>query len=291
MQEGLRLAAECTHPDAQWLCSLFSSGVLTSAEAALRFLASGRDGRSLCYAGLVTATLVNSSLVEEAATLGDPLARAEWAKRVVMPSASEVALIWAESSAAQGEVEGMVVLARWLFRGALGESEVPRGRMWALKAAELGSGEGQHIVAMTCGADDPDCFRWLGKAALGGFAWSISALAKALPEQLARYDAGSSGRCLFEIGAAFKYLVFECACTSQCGERIRRVVAMYDAWCELAKRAIETWQVVGLRSATVNRDIRLKVAKLMWHERAAWSDVKLAASEGPDGKRAKISVQ
>jgi hypothetical protein len=287
MEEGLRLAAECNHPDALWLCSLFPSGVIGCAEAADVFLASGRDGRSLCYAGLVTASLVNPSLIAEAAQLGYPLAQAEWAKRVVMPSANETAVVWAESSAAQGEVEGMVVLARWLFRGALGESEVPRGRVWALKAAEMGSGEGQHIVAMTCDADDPQRFRWLGKAALGGFSWSISALAKALPEQLVRYDTGSSGKCLFEIGAAFKYLVFECACTSQCGERIRRVVAMYDAWCELAKQAIETWQVVGLRSGTVNRDIRLKVAKMMWCERGAWSDVRVAPSEEPEAKRTK----
>ncbi len=52
---------------------------------------------------------------------------------------------------------------------------------------------------------------------------------------------------------------------------VERCVTLYHEWCENAKRTIYCWILVA-RKKKMARDIRGMISKMLWANRAAWSE-------------------
>ncbi len=277
--EGLRLARESQHPDAQWLASLFpDTGRAVTTDDVLRVMeAQGDDPRALFLYGRMDA-MGGSWRIPRAAALGYAPAQAVQAHRA---SSAADGFAWAEKASAQRDREGMYRLGDCLWSGH-GCAEDRAGAIACYReAAELG-----HLAAMVYygqeafGEDEWQRYRWWGRAAVRGYTCAARFLMASASKVLTELEEGKPmGRVVFELGAAFAGHEADCtvpllgpSTDSGSVKVVLRCVDLHDQWIAVAKAAVECWLGVG-RRLSVAKDIRLLIARLLWEERREWSIV------------------
>ncbi len=87
-----------------------------------------------------------------------------------------------------------------------------------------------------------------------------------------------SGRTVFEIGSVCKRhcdmghkTVFNRIVRPKELDAVVRSMDLHDEWCAKARQAIGCWILVA-RQKNVVRDIRNVISKMVWADRAAWSE-------------------
>lgn len=92
-------------------------------------------------------------------------------------------------------------------------------------------------------------------------------------------DERGRGRIVFEVGAAckghldmFNGTAFGFLMELEGLVAMQRCVEQHDSFCSDAETAIECWIGVG-RRLNVAKDIRLVIARMLWTQRAEWSEV------------------
>ncbi len=96
--------------------------------------------------------------------------------------------------------------------------------------------------------------------------------------QTVLFEAEESGRALFELGAAFKAqldeqnkTVFDEMDMFEDWPAVQQCVALHDEWTAAARAAVHCWTMVGKRNKVV-KDMRKKIAQLVWENRVVWKD-------------------
>ncbi len=116
-------------------------------------------------------------------------------------------------------------------------------------------------------------FEWLRRAAVQD-GYYATRLAEFAVNQVGRFDRGSSGRIVYEIGVAVMVIREQRVWTRLDQDEkaaCESAFVVYLRCIEDAKRAVMCWLWFA-RSETVAKDIRLLIADLIWEERAAWSE-------------------
>ncbi len=157
--KALELTYVCEHPNAVWLRKLFAGrDVLSHDEARQVFLCCENDPRALCLAGVLGGT---SDEVRRAADLGDAFAQARMTRLTVDGQRFR----WAETSASQGERDGLFHFG-YCFQYGIGcKKDLERAKANFLVAAELGHVAAMEDFAEILDKDDLQRFVWLGRAA------------------------------------------------------------------------------------------------------------------------------
>jgi hypothetical protein len=272
--EGVRLARNCSHPDAQWLVSLFpTDAVVGAAEMERAMHVCGDDPRALYI--LSSLTLSNSQpMLLVAAEMGYAPAQADWADHLASPDS----LQWAQRAAANGDRHGLFLLGWWLLDGRHGaEKDEVAGLALLREAAALGEdsalwrlGEPSTVRAIgngtDCGVSRPR----------GGNGFAITNLLLAARELLSSLPV-QSGRVLFELGSAFRGVVsvascsvFEIHAAPKSAHAAQRCIEMHDRWCSEARSAIRCWLLLSRRLG-VAKDLRRVISQMLWDQRAEWS--------------------
>ncbi len=273
---GLRLARECTHEDAKWLAGLFPKDVPLSKEEAKRvFLAQGEDARALCFAGRVS--LYDETLFLRSAHHG-------------YPQAQVMASIWASDKAekwdwivkafAQGERTAIALMADYLWKGDVCEKNEQQSLLLFREAAEMDHVLSQHFLGERgFGENQPERYKWWGKAAANGNSNSVELLAvMAVSQMELRANGGGIGGVVFALGAACEGH-FNARSGTLFGkdlnglevDAVRQVLELYDSWCANARTAILFWLWITKKNPAM-RDIATLIAKSLWDDRSAWSN-------------------
>ncbi len=275
--QGFALARQSEHEDARLLVSLFPNGAPASEqEAAKVFLARKDDARCLCWAGLCN-TPGWGDLLLRSANAGYAWGQAKCGSHMVE---------WLEKAAAQGDCEGMRCLAYELYDVASSRRDTARAlKLWQ-EAALLGDAKSQFYVAKYCCVDSSlEQAMWLRRSALqfhqtcllvndGNVAGHV--LLEKMEYWVRMFDKGSSGRILFEYGAAYHGNI-ERDINKLLGIRSKpreviaaeRAVEVYLFYCAQAKRGVLCWMWLS-KMKGVAKDIRLSIADLIWEQRAEW---------------------
>jgi hypothetical protein len=268
MGEGLRLARLCKHEEAKWLVGLFpGEAPVCGLKAQDIFLAQGEDARALCFGGVVYGW--RDDLIRWAAELGCALAQG------MMANADGVERVaWAEMATAQKDPSGMARLALFCMSGEGCQENKTRGLILFKEAAELEDAFAQFCYGHDAFSEhEPERYVWLVKAACKGMEAARSEMAGEIPKQLKIFDNGGSGRIVFAIGAALsavdKPAIFV---EKESLNSAQRTMVLYDHWCRMAKEAIRYWIAIGARLKGINKDMRMLIARLLWAERASWSE-------------------
>ncbi len=294
--EALQLVRECRHPDAVWLASLLPAGTVVTAELLLQSVRAQHeeDARALFLESMLTPLCKREgrdaavTSLRRAAQLGYAPAQAELSRVLNARSLDEgdEALEWAQKAAAQGHRDGMARVADFLFNGWVLDKDEARAVALFKEAAELGSLWAQHRYGrLAFGERDWQRYNWWGRA--GGEA--MCNLLYAAVDLLALFEAGQLGRVLFEVALAVKRHFEEDDAIGITNARmieLRRVVALYESRCALAREAVDCWSGVGRRLGLV-KDMRLMVAKRAWDERWAWCGTEEGEDEQPEEEARK----
>ncbi len=275
MEGGLRLARECDHEDARWLLSLFPEGPPTVEEAKEVLNSQGEDATALYFAvSFCGSTVAEIDLLRRAALGGVARAQA-W-------MAGETGDIeWAEKAAAQGDREGLCLLAEHYWNGTGCAKDETRSLQLYKEAGDLGDPTGYWTYGhLAFNESDPERYYWWGRALANEGRWVEGHLASAALAQLKTFDTGASGRAVFEIGAACKGHVFG-KLTEGHVRAVEQTVALHDTWCASAERAIYCWIWVA-QQKKVAKDIRNIISKILWAMRAAWSEKSVTEKVGID---------
>jgi hypothetical protein len=163
------------------------------------------------------------------------------------------------------------------------KQDLPKSSQLIWQSACLGVELAQYSVALRYNEAQRERFDWLGRAAPD--------LLQAKTEFVAALVPAEDGDRLFQMGASLRGHVADTAlfghpATKEEVRAAREAVRKHAMWCAMARKAIELWLLVGLRSRRVNRDIRLVVAKMLWGERWRWSN----ASSTRWAKRTRFNV-
>ncbi len=191
---------------------------------------------------------------------------------------------WWERAVRQGEPEAMTGLGKLLLTGGRdGVAEaVERGTMLLKEAAGLGVASAQYVLAMKC-CKKTERNQWLRRAAVqeDDTGRARKYLCVQLCRKMRRHN--SAGRVVFEFGAAVaacdkrsQPLLARMRYTEKAASRA--AADLHRKWCSEAQRGVLCWMWVA-RLLGVVRDVRLLVAGLVWHDRAAWSEHTLAVKE------------
>jgi hypothetical protein len=260
---GLRLARECQHQDALWLCSLVPANGTDESEEAARAVRTVMERQGEDPRALFICSRFGIDLLRQAAELGYAPAQAKLSFRVTTTATEK--FTWAEKAAAQGDRHGLFCFGYCLWNG-LGCKE-DRARAIALfkEAAELEDTAGQLWYALGAFAEsDWRRYRWLGRAIARGDDGAVFHLQEAATKELELFEEGKgSERVVWEVGAVSKRRM------DVANRAMRQCVKLHDEWCKMAKAAIECWIGIG-RRLEVAKDIRLVIARLLWGERVEW---------------------
>ncbi len=162
--------------------------------------------------------------------------------------------------------------------------ETDNGKAVALfkRAAELGDATAQFLYCVDgFHKKEPGRYIWMCKAASNGHLYARVKLANAAEQQLKLFAKGGSGRLVFAIGEAVKYVVGETGAQTT-NESIfgcdllsilLQVGSLHDKWCERAKKAVWCWIWIAKTDLGILKDIRVLIANLIWEERASWTQV------------------
>ncbi len=281
LREGLELARQSEHPDARFLVSLFPEGQpWTVAEAVAVFLSRSDDARCLCWA----------------AELGGP-ARAEVRQGAALPGYTPAQwlvctlkyapLLLLEQAVADGDAYAMTLLASRLWREEEEEDSVDeeddvvdvasdnlRAEVLWRQAALLGDPSAQIALAeRCCEKDSNERFMWARRSAMQGDYRAMSCLLGWAGKQLERFESGASGANVFQIGMAFrgKSSWSSCCPDADFRDRGRRAIELYKKWLREARTSVLCW-VWCAQQLEVGKDMRLLIARLVWEDRAVWSE-------------------
>ncbi len=285
IDEGLRLACECRHPDALWLHSLFpnAGADVTREEMLVTMAVQGEDPRAMFMCSQVGCSELRPMaeyrfvLLRRAAEAGFAPAQCSWATNHHNENNRGNTVEWLERAAAQGERRALLMLGNMIWDNPIKSNALYQ------EAAELGQSGAQFYFGQEAFvASDWQRYHWWGKSAARGETSAIQQLQSVAPEQLKLFEEGrGSGRIVFELGSAFEGWV-DVAGRRIFGQYTREEAALLQAqrcielrneWIAAAKVAIECWLVVGRRRKIV-KDIRLMIARKLWDEPWAWGGSK-----------------
>ncbi len=266
--KGLELAKDCEHEDARFLVSLFPDGPPSDSDQAAAVFLAQNDARCWCWATQCEAQ-PRQELLARSAEAG-----CAWAQLLGFgPLDRAEGLSWMEKAAAAGERDALSALAYSLWYTSNGVYDDARATELWKEAAELGHAEGQYSFGMSCCINGSlEQFVWMRRAAMQKHYGALAALTTAGASQSLLLAWDRPERKLFEIGAGLSavdssdlpMLRHEVA-------YVRKTVNMYEQWCREAERGVLCWLWLS-RDMGLVKDIRVMIARLIWEERAAWSE-------------------
>ncbi len=284
---AVQLAEQSQHEDARFLVSLFLGEVPEDDKEVVKvFMTRDDDPRCMCWAVLFGA---KHELQLRSAEGGYAYAQAMHARSL---EDGVQAVAWLEKAVSQGEPLAMALLADCLWNGSDVECNRPRAEVLWREAALLGLSWAQRNVAEHCCAPHSAGWAvWMRRAAVQGDEDAREALYNSILVGLDRYDHDESGRLVFEIGFA---LTRDSDWESQVDQgdvrAFKRALKLLRSCCSEAERGIMCWLWLS-RKANVAKDVRIKVADLIWQERAAWSErPKSALKSGSRRKPGRCTV-
>lgn len=265
---ALKLCASCEYPDAKLLTTLLGN-VKTLAEArACLADQEDHDPRLLCFAALFSNP-VDMARLRKASDAGNSFAQVRLAK---LSSGVEQRLALATLSANQGDREACDLLAHFYETGrVVCSSPMLFYLRWAAYLHD------EFALGKMCGKLDyldPESWFWKGHRA--GFGWDPSYFASHR-NVIEDWQSGSivtqlrnGGRVLnqnpvvFEIGRALAlYSLLQIN-----NDNAAAAVAFFRYQSNCYRAAIDQWCLIALRiNVKVNKDIRKKVALLVWASR------------------------
>ncbi len=278
---GLRLASQCDHDEARWLCDVFmaSGGLRSSLDRqspprspevarSILLLRKKSSAFSLALAALVVFPYRMDEL-RQAAEQGVALAQGFLARASQGPEKLTLAL----RAARQGDAQGMCVAAELQLSGVGEVAKREESLALLRRAAELGWVHAQVLYGATAfSVDQAERYVWLGR---GGA--SCYSLLDEVEMQVERFDGpdGAGRRAIvYEIGKALcghvklaRQQVFGRPVKQ--GGKLRtavRAVALFEEWCQRARLAVECWMLVAKRVG-VCKDVVGIVAAMVWQSR------------------------
>ncbi len=279
--EGLRMARECEHEDAKWLCRLIPAEkpILTKEEMKHIFVAQGEERRALFFAAMVFVD--DEMLLQRSAELDYHPAQAMFAARCQ----GCVRVEWAGKAAAQKDRIGLYELGKCYFEGDGCIKNETRALHLLKEAAELGWIPAQFYYGGK-GFDESSWERyyWWGRAATSGWLDALFRLGREAVKQVKLFEMGhGTARVVFEIGAVskgkldsksstmFNYSLQELGVDREQLHAMEQAVLFHDEWCNNAKAAVECW-IWTAKQLGVVKDVRILIARRLWEERAVWSE-------------------
>ncbi len=276
--EGLRIARECSHADAQWLAGLFpaSKPVPTQEEMRFVFLGLKGDARADFFASATSPFFhrfqgfVRDVELDRSAASGYAPALAALADR---DRASFWR--WANLAAAQGHRRGLFLVGQ-CCRSGIDGCPIDHARYSELtkEAAELGDAEAQFEHGQCAfGEDEWQRYFWWRRARARGFKLTYWHLGEPAQKQMRRFDNGArSGRVIYEIGATCQVIHVPRKVEERQRDwitSIDRTLALYDKWHAAVWRALNCWIWIAIGKG-VAKDMRRMIAWLVWEGREAW---------------------
>jgi TPR repeat protein len=262
--EGLRLARECNHTDALWLCALVPEDDVARDVLMKVMLSQGGDPRALFVAFFCGDVPRAVALLAQAAEKGYAPAQSRMAS--FASSAARKAM--AEEAATKHDRLGLTRLGLYLWHGTGCDADEPRAMECWRAAAQMGCSQGQCHLSDSLLESDWRRYYWAGRSLLGGDFDSLYMLF---------HGAQSEGdrRVLYEIGEACVNGDvldgrFDRHLDADAKEALQVAIGVYNEGCDTAKRAIECWLGVGRRLRVV-KDIRGMVAGMLWEQRWEWA--------------------
>ncbi len=276
LEDGLSLARESLFGDARFFVSVFPDGPPSTRQAAAAaFLAYGDDPRLLCWAARCGA-MPRRMLVKASAERGYALGQAMWARLVA--GYAEESLMWAEKAASQGDPTGMEIVASCIVEdGHVWSKDMPRAKLLWREAASLGHAAAQFEYARHFCTENPVGMAiWLRRACFAGNGSSglaAKALVNMVTREADRFQAGGTGRVMYEIGFAFsRYADWRDEAPSLIVASLcEHTIQLYGEWTAQAKSGVLCWLWLS-RQLGVVKDIRLLIADLIWEGKMAWSE-------------------
>jgi hypothetical protein len=279
IDEGLHMARESQHPEAQWLASLFPAGVAVTMEQLWDVMRQqGEDPRALF---VLWKTMSDRSLavLRRTAERGYAPAQAELAFLELQCQSDAEAYVLAQQSALQGDRCGLFVLGYCLYEGQACAKDKARSFELYKESAELGHPEAAFYFGhLAYGEDDWELYYWWGLAAKrrvrsGSFCVEMLGF-------LPSFEKGEFSRVLHTaapvLRGSFDTLALRVlGSTFSEGEfrNLQRVVELHDAMLDRARQAIHAWSGAGLRHGMV-KDVRVMIAKMAWADAWRWGGTK-----------------
>ncbi len=267
---GLKLAANCSHPDAQWLTEVFAGHeCLSSDEEAREILQrnGGNDLRSICFAALLHRK--NHQEIKVASDRGNAFAQAIRASDKTGKESFELA----KKSAFEGnERDGWSWLG-YCYEIANGcDDDVNMAIHFHEIAAKMGSIASMLGLGYLLPQFSAQRWFWLGTAALRGshntLISNVGKLTsfKGWPEMHpgAFYQIGRAFEATF-VARKRQPILFGSVVQANVMKRVEEAVTFYQARVALRK-SIDTWTMSARRFGMV-KDMRLMVAKMVWDSR------------------------
>jgi hypothetical protein len=263
----VKLATQCRHPDAQWICSLFPVPdydiVHTTWQDVME--AQGDDPRALSY---LWATTLNPRLLERAAELGYAPAQAAFSSKRDVPAGS--GFLWAERAAAQGDRRGMYLLAgRYMFGAGCKKDDVKAAALYQ-RAGELG--DMKAVVRYgEVSFGELDWRRYRVWAAVFRRRFIFPEMLRGLRKLLPLFKAGLHGRILFEAAPDVRAAVCGGLMSYADDAKFEAIFSVYEACRARAREGVKWWSLAARRLPVV-KDIRVKIAKILWEEAWGWNE-------------------
>jgi hypothetical protein len=275
VEQGVQMARECQHPDAQWLAALFPAGVaVTEQRMAEVMLQQGDDARALFFAWRM-GTAETVELLLRSAELGFARAQARMSHRA--EDDDDEAVGWAQKSAAQGDRFGLFQLGCHYELGKACAEDRAKAIQLFRESAELQEAEAEHRYASVAfGEEDWEHYYWLGRAALHGYG-ADTFLSFTLVRVYPLFERGELGRALHVVACLLRDN-FEAAKRAAFGDDVMaedvlpmlRVLTLHDAMLDRARAAVRCWSAVGARLG-VMKDVRVMIGKMAFEEAWGWS--------------------
>jgi hypothetical protein len=270
VKRALELAAVCDHPDAIWLTKLLAGhDVCTLDQARPFFLKCGQnDGKALgfaafCCDGLNINESEEAALLRRGAEIGDAYSQG-------LMALSEEKFGWAQKAASQGERDGFYSVG-WCFSVGEGcERNLQLAKEHYLIAAELGDVSAMREYSRLLDYLDLQRYVWLGRA------FARVPLSKAVllefvsvlnENNLGAFGGARRGMFLYVIGRALKkHIDAESVEGIHIEGKAIEAVQFFQFQLQCARKAVDSWTVVGLRNKVV-KDIRKLIGKMIWDAR------------------------
>jgi TPR repeat protein len=277
-ERGLQLARECSHPDAQWLASLFPAGEAVSAARFHEVMHAQGDGdaRAVFFASRACGKKyrVWSKLLRRAAEMGYAPAQAEQAGEC----GDADAFYWAELAAAQGNRSGLVLLGQYLSSGEGCEVDFKRALEAWREAALLGSAPARFAYGNgAVGKLEWKRYQWWESLAAqdGGYGHVFFT---EVVDLLGYFKNGELGRIMHIAAPLFRthldrtnHTLFGREISGGDMKSVRLVLELHDAMLARARDALLRWGMVA-RRRRVAKDIRVLISKMAWQEVWRWGE-------------------
>jgi len=316
--EALKDASSCAHLDAVFLTGVIGNAS-SIAEARGKLLANGektRDPRSLCFSALLSDPC-DMVRLKQAADAGYAHAQIKLAKKYrSIPTERQAALALATLSADQGDRLGCEWVAFQYRNGQMGCSKDFAKNLYYLRwACYLHESDLLRTMHMILEELDPERWFWLGQLASSdreSAAWTISDIIDEYHSQYIEQRpcdgtmmprircSGVRARdkfqdkfqdtrgAVFEIGRAL--FIFPKLRKESRKDKEDLAIRFFRFQSDSCRAAIDQWCLIASRrNLLINRDIRKKVAFLIWASRND-SLYRFENEKAPTKKKKKIKT-